>query len=192
MSADLPRPSRGHDSSQLEAGEFDFAGANVSASTETVGALAVQETHLLPDTEIDWTETVPAGPARVIRLTVELIPGMDVESCRRDFAELLRLLDEMDRVLGGSGLILDSSGCEETPERFVALLRPLDVRWCVQRFEQMALALEAEPTHPVAEPSVTTSNGRAQDPASQWIRRWREQQRWIQSCSVEVLSDKRS
>jgi hypothetical protein len=156
-------------------------------------------------TEIDCTETVSAGPATALRITVRVAPGTDPGVCTREFVELLRGLNDLDLALGGRGLVLDHSLSAASGGLLTVVFRPLDVRWSRDRFRQMAALLggQAE-AQPGAEPPDFTDNGRIADVISLYegwngaatetpgdrVQGWRARRQWVAGLQVALVERK--
>jgi hypothetical protein len=185
----------------LDVAEFDFSAATPPEPGVPVGGLEICAT-VQEQTEIDCTEAVSTGPAVALRLTVRLAPGADPGICTRQFVELLHALNDLDLALGGRGLVLDQSLSAASGGLMTVVLRPLDVRWSLDRFRQMAALLgglaEAQPGE---EPSAPTDNGRIAEVISLYegwtgaatesprdrVQGWRGRRQWLAGLQVELV-----
>jgi hypothetical protein len=162
-------------------------------------------TTLLEAAEIDFSEATLAGPAVALRLTARLAPGAATSASESEWVGLLHALDDLDRAIGGHGLVLDPSLSGVTDGALTALLRPLDARFSLHRFTQMAEAL-GEPAVPrVAEPPPAYRNGERlaevrplsegrgpaeTESARDRVLNWRGRQGWLAGLQVELVQRK--
>jgi hypothetical protein len=185
----------------LDAAEFDFSAAAPPEQGVPAGSVEVCATAQ-EQTEIDCTERVAAGPAAALRLTVRLAAGADPGVCTREFVELLHALNDLDLALGGRGLVLDPSLSAASGGMLTVVLRPLDVRWSVERFRQMAALLGGQAdAQPCAEPPKPADNGRIADVISLYegwdgaamesphdrVQGWRGRRQWVAGLQVGLV-----
>lgn len=185
----------------LDAAEFDFSAATPAEQGVPVGGLEACAT-VQEQTEIDCSEAAVTGPAAALRLTVRLTPGADSGGCTREFVELLHALNDWDLALGGRGLVLDQSLSAASGGFLTAVLRPLDVRWSLDRFRQMAVLLGGPVEEQAgAEAPDPSDNGRIDDVISlygEWdgaatesphdrVQGWRGRRQWVAGLQVEFV-----
>ena len=157
---------------------------------------------MLDPAEIDFSEAVLAGPAVALRLTIQFAPDAEPAGCQREFFALLQALDDFDRALGGRGLVVDASLSGGTKDEWMVVLRPLDVRWSLDRFTQTAdLLVGGSASRTIEQPPVplndehiaaVTSLFERRGPidtetARDRVRNWRGQQRWVTDLQVELV-----
>jgi hypothetical protein len=189
----------------LDAAEFDFS-AEPPEHGVPVGGLEICAT-IQEQTELDFAEAASTGPAVALRLTVRLAPGADLGDCTGEFVELLRALNDLDVALGGWGLVLDQSLSAASRGLLTVVLRPLDVRWSLDRFTQMAALLgglaEAQPVEGLPDPS---DNGQIAEVISfyaAWdraatesprdrVQGWRGRRQWVAGLEVELVGRRAS
>lgn len=201
MSTEPPDSGRaGHEipSRLLDAAEFDF-----STAVPQPGAVGGLETCAAVGgfTELDCAGAVAAGPTTALRVTVRLAPGTGSGACTREFVELLRALNDLDLALGGRGLVPDRALSAASGSMLIVVLRPLDARWSLDRFRQMAALLNGPgEAQPPPEPSATPDNSRIAEVISLYlqngsaagsprdrIQAWRGRRPWLAGLKAELI-----
>jgi hypothetical protein len=118
--------------------------------------------------------------------------------------ELLHALRDFDLARGGGGLVVDLAASGAAPGAMRVVLRPLDVRWSLDRFTEMAALLggaaspEADAVpgqldpHGIADVVALydqrgqPENGAARDR----IQRWRAGREWVAGFSAAIVGGK--
>jgi len=188
----------------LDAAEFDFSAATPPGQGVPVGGLEICAT-VQEQTEIDCTKADSTGPVVALRLTLQLAPGADQGGCTREFVELLHALNDLDVALGGRGLVLDQSLSAASGGLMTVVLRPLDVRWSLDRFRQMAALLggqaEAQLDQDLSGPTDNRRitevislyevwNGAATESPRDRVKGWRGRRQWLGGLEVELVQRK--
>ncbi len=189
-------------SSFLEPAELEVdESARIVPPPPTTARKGFSEIMLEP-VEFNFSDAVLAGPAMALRLSVQFAPGVELAGCQQEFVALLHALDAFDQSLGGLGLVVDSSLSGGTVNTLTVVLRPLDVRWSLDRFTQMANLLGIQPVSRAVEQPPAHLNGEyiaavtslftrrgpvdAQS-ARDRVQDWRGRQRWLAGLQVELV-----
>lgn len=102
---------------------------------------SIVESSMLPPVEFDFAETVAAGPAASLNLSIQVPAAADTKALARDLGGLVQLLSQLDRDWGGAGVVIDERASRIDGDRLLLVLRARDVRWSRSRFERMAKLL---------------------------------------------------